>query len=51
VVYLVVLAELYGAAVLCVSLYRITRESHEESLRRLAAAAARIEAPEGPHIG
>ncbi|MET3526938.1 MFS transporter [Phenylobacterium koreense] len=40
-VYLIVLAALYGAAILCVSLYRITREGHEESLRRLAAKARR----------
>ena len=35
--YLMVLGGLYGAAILCVSLYRITREGHEESLRTLAA--------------
>jgi len=47
VVYLVVLAGLYGGAILCVSLYRITRAGHEESLRKLAAAA-RAEEGEGP---
>lgn len=48
VVYLVVLAALYGAAILCVSLYRITREGHEESLRKLAAQAEQVEGGEGP---
>ncbi|MDP3853464.1 MFS transporter [Phenylobacterium sp.] len=41
VVYLIVLAALYGAAITCVSLYRITRAGHEETLSRLAAAAAK----------
>ena len=48
IVYLVVLAGLYGAAILCVSLYRITREGHEESLRKLAAQAEQVEGGEGP---
>jgi len=48
VVYLAVLAALYGAAILCVSLYRITREGHEESLRKLAAQAEQVEAGDGP---
>ncbi len=48
VVYLVVLATLYGAAILCVSLYRITREGHEESLRKLAAQAELAERGESP---
>ncbi|RYG05200.1 MAG: sugar transporter [Caulobacteraceae bacterium] len=47
-VYLVVLAALYGAAILCVSLYRITREGHEESLRKLAAQAELVEGGDGP---
>ncbi len=52
VVYLAVLAGLYGAAILCVSLYRITREGHEESLRKLAAQAAKVEGGEAPeHVG
>lgn len=41
VVYLIVLAALYGAAITCVSLYRITRAGHAETLSRLAAAAAK----------
>lgn len=39
-VYLPTLGGLYGAAIFFVSLYRITRESHEESLRKLAAAGS-----------
>ena len=51
VVYLIVVGALYGAAILCVSLYRITRAGHEETLGRLAAAAAKVEEGEGPsHI-
>lgn len=46
--YLIVLGGLYGAAILCVSLYRITREGHEESLRKLAAQAEMVEGGEGP---
>lgn len=46
--YLMVLGGLYGAAILCVSLYKITREGHEESLRRLAAQAEAVEGGEGP---
>lgn len=49
--YLPVLAGLYGAAILFVSLYKITREGHEESLRKLAAAAERIEEPAPPGAG
>lgn len=48
VVFLVVLAVLYGAAILCVSLYRITREGHEESLRKLAAQAEQVDGGEAP---
>jgi GPH family glycoside/pentoside/hexuronide:cation symporter len=48
VVYLVVLAVLYAAAIFCVSIYRITREGHEESLRKLAAQAEQVEGGEGP---
>ena len=47
-VYLVVLAALYGAAILCVSLYRITRDSQAASLAKLAAQAEQVEAGEGP---
>jgi glycoside/pentoside/hexuronide:cation symporter, GPH family len=39
-VYLPTLGLLYGAAIFFVSLYKITRESHAESLRKLAAAEA-----------
>jgi len=46
--YLIVLGGLYGAAILCVSLYKITREGHEESLRKLAAQAEAVEGGEGP---
>lgn len=46
--YLLVLGGLYGAAILCVSLYKITREGHEESLRKLAAQAEQVEGGEGP---
>lgn len=45
-VYLPVLGVLYGAAIIAVSLYKITRESHEDSLRKLAAAAAQVNEPE-----
>ncbi|KRB52341.1 MAG: MFS transporter [Pseudomonadota bacterium] len=48
VVYLAVLAGLYGAAILCVSLYRITREGHAESLRKLAAQAELVQGGDGP---
>lgn len=50
-VYLPVLGGLYGAAITFVSLYRITRESHEESLRKLAADADAIEEPAPPGAG
>jgi glycoside/pentoside/hexuronide:cation symporter, GPH family len=43
VVYLIVLALLYAAAMLCISFYGITREDHAENLRKLAMAAARVE--------
>uniref|UniRef100_UPI0026F211A6 hypothetical protein n=1 Tax=Phenylobacterium aquaticum TaxID=1763816 RepID=UPI0026F211A6 len=38
-IYVPTLATLYVLAILAVSGYRITRESHAESLRQLAAAA------------
>jgi len=41
-VYVPTLAILYGIAITFVSLYRITRASHEETLRKLAAAAAEV---------
>lgn len=47
-VYLPALAALYGAAIFFVSLYSISRESHEESLRKLAAAADLAEESEPP---
>ncbi len=51
VVYLIVLAALYAAAITCVSLYKITRAGHEATLSQLAAAAAKVEEGEGPaHI-
>jgi len=37
--YLFVLGGLYGAAILCVSLYRLTRDRHAASLRKPAAPA------------
>jgi Na+/melibiose symporter-like transporter len=46
--YLFVLGGLYGAAILCVSLYRITRDSHAASLAKLAAQAEQVEGGEGP---
>ena len=46
--YLIVLATLYAAAMIFTSLYRITREGHEASLRQLAALADRIEEGESP---
>ena len=42
------LGGLYGAAILCVSLYRITRDSHAASLAKLAAQAEQVEGGEGP---
>ena len=39
-VYLPIVGSLYGVAILCLFLYRITKQSHEENLRKLAAAAA-----------
>lgn len=50
-VYVPVLGGLYATAILFVSLYRITREGHEESLRKLAAAAAELEEPAPPGAG
>lgn len=44
-VYLPVMLTLYGVAMLFVSQYRITREGHEESLRRLAAEAEEAGTP------
>jgi GPH family glycoside/pentoside/hexuronide:cation symporter len=38
--YVAMVAILYGAAILCISLYRITREDHDAALRELAAARA-----------
>lgn len=50
--YLFVLGGLYGAAIACVSLYRITRDSHAENIRKLAAQAEQVEGGEGPeHTG
>jgi len=46
--YLFVLGGLYGAAIACVSLYRITREGHAENMRKLAAQAEQVEGGEGP---
>ena len=42
-VYLPILLILYSIAITLISRYRITRESHAESLRKLAAAAERME--------
>lgn len=47
-VYLPALGVLYAAAIFFVSLYSISRESHEESLRKLAAAAELAEEGEPP---
>ena len=38
--YVAMVALLYGAAIVCISLYRITREDHDAALRELAAARA-----------
>jgi Na+/melibiose symporter-like transporter len=50
-VYLPVLGGLYAAAIAFVSLYGITREGHEASLRRLAAAAELAHADEAEPPG
>ncbi len=42
-IYLPSLVLLYGIAMLCLGFYRITREDHEENLKRLAGEAGRVE--------
>jgi len=42
--YLPSLVLLYGIAMICLGFYRITRESHEENLKRLAGEAGQTEA-------
>ena len=47
-VYVPTIAVLYTVAILMLTGYRITRESHAESLRKLAAAADLVEEGEPP---
>lgn len=46
--YLATLGVIYAAAVFLMSRYRITREDHEETVRKLAADAERVEEPGSP---
>jgi glycoside/pentoside/hexuronide:cation symporter, GPH family len=46
VVYLIVLALLYTAAMVCISFYGITREDHAENLRKLSMTVVRVEEQE-----
>jgi Na+/melibiose symporter-like transporter len=48
VVYLAILAAMYGAAIFLMSQYRITREGHAETIRRLAAEAEHLAEPGSP---